>query len=80
MTSFVGGKTMMTNDNEHRAIALLREYDALKRQLWQMEQELNRECATYGKEKLGLLGFAPNHLRQRLAAIETVNMKKEQAK
>ncbi len=61
----------MTNDNqEHKAIALLREYDALKRQLWQMEQELNRECATYGKEKLGLLGFAPNHLRQRLHALE----------
>lgn len=55
--------------SEHPAITLLKEYDALKRKLWIMEQELNRACSDFGRDKLGLAGFAPAHLRQRLSAL-----------
>lgn len=55
--------------NEHRAITLLREYDESKSKLRALEEELNRECALYGRDTLGLWGFAPSHLRQRLHAL-----------
>jgi hypothetical protein len=55
--------------NEHRAITLLREYDESKFKLRVLEEELNRECALYGRDTLGLWGFAPSHLRQRLHAL-----------
>jgi hypothetical protein len=47
---------------EHPAVTMLREYDTLKSRLWQLEQELNRECVNYGKER-GYSYFAPYHLR-----------------
>lgn len=51
------------------AEALLEEYDAKKRELWQLEQKLNRACSDYGR-RLGLYGFSPTHLRQRLNAMK----------
>jgi hypothetical protein len=62
--------------NEHRAITLLREYDESKSKLRALEEELNKECAAYGRDVLGLWGFSPNHLRQRLYALGLT--KKEQ--
>jgi len=62
--------------NEHRAITLLREYDESKSKLRALEEELNRECAAYGRDVLGLWGFSPSHLRQRLYALGLT--KKEQ--
>jgi hypothetical protein len=64
------------SNNEHRAIPLLREYDELRSKLFALEQELNRECSDYGRTVLGVWGFSPNHLRQRLYALEKT--KKEQ--
>jgi hypothetical protein len=61
---------------EHRAITLLREYDESKSKLRDLEEELTRECTTYGRDVLGLWGFSPNHLRQRLHALDLT--KKEQ--
>jgi hypothetical protein len=55
--------------NEHRAITLLREYDESKSKLRALEEELTRECTAYGRDTLGLWGFAPSHLRQRLHAL-----------
>jgi hypothetical protein len=55
--------------NEHPAITLLRQYDEAKVQLRAIEVELNKECALYGRDILGLWGFAPSHLRQRLHAL-----------
>jgi len=62
--------------NEHRAITLLREYDESKSKLRALEEELNKECAAYGRDVLGLWGFSPSHLRQRLYALGLT--KKEQ--
>jgi hypothetical protein len=62
--------------NEHRAITLLREYDESKSKLRALEEELNKECAAYGRDTLGLWGFSPSHLRQRLYALGLT--KKEQ--
>jgi len=61
--------------NEHRAITLLREYDESKSKLRALEEELTRECTAYGRDTLGLWGFAPSHLRQRL---HTLGLMKEQ--
>jgi hypothetical protein len=55
--------------NEHRAITLLREYDESKSKLRALEEELTRECTAYGRDTLGLWGFSPSHLRQRLHAL-----------
>ena len=54
---------------EHRAITLLRQYDESKSKLHVIEDELNRECTAYGRDVLGLWGFSPSHLRQRLHAL-----------
>lgn len=62
--------------DEHRAITLLREYDESKSKLRALEEELNKECAAYGRDVLGLWGFSPSHLRQRLYALGLT--KKEQ--
>jgi hypothetical protein len=59
--------------DEHPAIQLLRRYDALKAELLATEQQLNRECSDYGRNVLGVWGFAPSHLRQRLAALEKMD-------
>ncbi len=63
----------MTTD--HRAVELLREYDEMKAKLWAMEQELNRACSDYGRTVLGVWGFGPSHLRQRLRALEQTHAK-----
>ncbi len=61
---------------EHRAITLLREYDEAKAHLRRLEDKLNQDCADYGRTILGLWGFSPCHLRQRLHALGLT--KKEQ--
>jgi HD-like signal output (HDOD) protein len=68
----------MTDTTEHRAIALLGEYDALRADLRDIEEELNRECSEFGRTVLGVWGFSPSHLRQRLHALSTI--KKERVK
>ena len=55
--------------DEHPAITLLRDYDEAKAQLRDLEDKLNQECALYGRDILGLWGFSPCHLRQRLYAL-----------
>ena len=55
--------------DEPKVFAMLREYDESKTKLRAFEAELNKECAVYGRDVLGLWGFAPNHLRQRLYAL-----------
>jgi hypothetical protein len=62
--------------DEPKVFALLREYDESKSKLRALEEELNRECAAYGRDVLGLWGFSPSHLRQRLYALGLT--KKEQ--
>jgi hypothetical protein len=57
---------------EHRAIALLAEYDALKSRVWWLEQELNKACVDFGLERFNQWGYAPQHLRAHLRAMETV--------
>ena len=54
---------------EPKVFAMLREYDESKSKLRALEEELNRECTAYGRDVLGLWGFSPNHLRQRLYAL-----------
>jgi hypothetical protein len=61
---------------EPKVFAMLREYDESKSKLRALEEELNRECAAYGRDVLGLWGFSPSHLRQRLHALGLT--KKEQ--
>ena len=55
--------------DEPKVFARLREYDESKTKLRALEEELNRECALYGRDTLGLWGFSPSHLRQRLHAL-----------
>jgi len=62
--------------DELKVFTLLHQYDEAKRELRALEEELNRECALYGRDVLGLWGFSPNHLRQRLYALGLT--KKEQ--
>lgn len=59
----------MDTTTEHRAITLLRQYDERKRELRALEEELNKECALYGRDTLSQWGFSPSHLRQRLYAL-----------
>lgn len=47
---------------EHRAFALLREYDELKSKLFRLEQELNKECINYARSR-GYAFLYPHHLR-----------------
>lgn len=54
---------------EPKVFTMLREYDERKRELRALEEELNKECAAYGRDVLGLWGFSPTHLRQRLYAL-----------
>jgi hypothetical protein len=62
--------------DEPKVFTLLREYDESKSKLRALEEELNRECTAYGRDVLGLWGFSPSHLRQRLYALGLT--KKEQ--
>lgn len=55
--------------DEPKVFTMLREYDERKRELRALEEELTKECAAYGREVLGLWGFSPTHLRQRLYAL-----------
>jgi hypothetical protein len=55
--------------DEPKVFTLLHQYDEAKRELRALEEELNRECTAYGRDVLGLWGFSPNHLRQRLYAL-----------
>jgi hypothetical protein len=54
---------------EPKVFTLLHQYDEAKAQLRAFEEELNKECTAYGRDTLGLWGFTPNHLRQRLHAL-----------
>jgi hypothetical protein len=62
--------------DEPKVFTLLREYDESKSKLRALEEELTRECTAYGRDVLGLWGFSPSHLRQRLYALGLT--KKEQ--
>lgn len=62
--------------DEPKVFTLLREYDESKSKLRALEEELTKECAAYGRDVLGLWGFSPSHLRQRLYALGLT--KKEQ--
>jgi hypothetical protein len=62
--------------NEPAVFTMLHQYDEAKAHLRAIEEELNKECALYGRNVLGLWGFSPNHLRQRLYALGLT--KKEQ--
>ena len=55
--------------DEPKVFAMLREYDESKTKLRALEGELIKECAAYGRDVLGLWGFSPSHLRQRLYAL-----------
>lgn len=59
---------------EHRAFALLRQYDEMKSTLWRLEQELNAECINYARSK-GYAFLYPHHLRNiaRLTEKEQTN-------
>ena len=59
--------------DEPKVFTLLREYDESKSKLRALEEELNKECAAYGRDVLGLWGFSPSHLRQRLYALGLTN-------
>lgn len=63
-------------NDEPKVFAMLRGYDESRTKLRALEEELNKECAAYGRDVLGLWGFSPNHLRQRLYALGLT--KKEQ--
>jgi hypothetical protein len=54
---------------EPKVFAMLREYDESKTKLRALEEELIKECTAYGRDVLGLWGFSPTHLRQRLYAL-----------
>ena len=62
---------------EPKVFTLLREYDESKTKLRALEEELNRECALYGRDTLGLWGFSPSHLRQR-QRLYVLGLTKEQ--
>jgi hypothetical protein len=55
--------------DEPKVFTLLRQYDEAKAELRALEVELNKECMVYGRDVLGLWGFSPSHLRQRLYAL-----------
>jgi hypothetical protein len=55
--------------DEPKVFTMLHQYDEAKRELRALEAELNKECALYGRNVLGLWNFSPNHLRQRLYAL-----------
>ena len=61
---------------EPKVFAMLRKYDESKTKLRALEEELIKECTAYGRDVLGLWGFSPSHLRQRLHALGLT--KKEQ--
>ena len=54
---------------EPKVFVLLRQYDESKTKLRALEEELTKECTAYGRDVLGLWGFSPSHLRQRLHAL-----------
>ena len=54
---------------EPKVFAMLRKYDESKTKLRALEEELIKECTAYGRDVLGLWGFSPSHLRQRLYAL-----------
>ena len=56
-------------NDEPKVFAMLREYDESKTKLRALEEELIKECTAYGRDVLGLWGFSPSHLRQRLYAL-----------
>ena len=58
----------MTNKKDH-AVALLREYDALRLRLRILERELARATTEYGKT-IGVWGFNKDHLRVRVGMEE----------
>lgn len=45
-----------------RAVALLTEYDALRARMRELERELGKACADYGRS-MGVWGFSRDHLR-----------------
>lgn len=55
--------------DEPKVFTLLSQYDEAKAELRALEVELNKECMVYGRDVLGLWGFSPSHLRQRLHAL-----------
>lgn len=47
--------------------AKLHRYDQMRRELLNLERELNRDCTAYGKAVLGITGYTKDHLRIALA-------------
>ena len=62
----------MTSKKE--VTAMLRRYDKLRHELRTLEHTLNRSCAEYGRNHLGIWGYTKDHLRMQL---ERENPKKE---
>lgn len=48
-----------------RAVALLTEYDTLRIRMRDIERELGKACADYGRS-MGVWGFSRDHLRLQL--------------
>ena len=58
-------KTETDNQEQEHAIVLLRRYDKLKAELMQVERELGKAAADYGRVR-GWWGFSRDHLRNHL--------------
>jgi len=58
-------KTETDNQEQEPAIVLLRRYDKLKAELMQVERELGKACAAYGRS-IGIWGLTRDHLRIQL--------------
>ena len=50
---------------KHKAEALLRSYDQMRRELRNLERELHAACQEYGRE-LRITGFNKDYLRTRM--------------
>lgn len=48
-----------------RAVALLTEYDTLRARMRELERELGKACADYGRS-IGVWGYNRDHLRLQL--------------
>ena len=61
----------MTNEAKDKAVTLLRRYDKLKAELMQVERELSKACADYGRSaNPALWGYSKDMLRNDLKREE----------
>ena len=57
--------TKTTTEETEPAIILLRRYDELRREMMQVERELGKAAADYGRAR-GWWGFTRDHLRNHI--------------